>query len=94
MKHVLVCCSAGQSTSLMVETCVRDLCERNGIDVKFKRCTVAEVSGVLQDYDFDLVVPNCTIDSQGVPMVSGLPYVIGFGTEKTDEEILKVLRGN
>lgn len=91
MKRILVCCSAGQSTSLMVETCLRELLEKNHIEAEIKRCTVQDVYGYLSDFEWDLVVPNCAIDSRGVPCVSGLPYVIGFGAEKTDRAILDVL---
>lgn len=92
MKHILVCCMAGQSTSTMVETCVRELCERNGIPCQIKRCTIQEVDGVLEDNEFDLVVPNCTVETHGVPKVSGLPFLIGFNTEDTERQILEILQ--
>lgn len=92
MKRILVCCMAGQSTSTMVETCVRELCEKNGIECTIKRCTIAEVDGALEDNDYDLVVPNCTVETHGVPTVSGLPFLIGFNTEETEEKILEILQ--
>ena len=93
MKKILVCCAAGQATSAVIEIRIKELLEKNHIDYYIKRTTILEVDGILEDNpDFDLVVPSCTVNSHGIPMVSGIPYIIGFNTQDTDEKILEILK--
>ncbi len=91
MKYIVICCSAAMATSSMIELCVEELLQKNHIEVKIRKCTTAEVSGVVKDHHVDLIIPNGKFVCDGIPVISGLPYLTGMGIEKMEKEIIDTL---
>ncbi len=91
MKDIVICCSAAMATSSMIETFVTALLEKNHIEARIKKCTTAEVNGVVKDHHVDLIIPNGNFVCEGVPVISGLPYLTGIGIEKMEKEIIDIL---
>ncbi len=91
MKYIVICCHAAMATSSMMETCLKELLEKNNIEAKIRKCTAIEVDGILKDHNVDLIMPNGKFVCEDVPVVSGLPYLTGVGIEKMEKEIIDIL---
>jgi PTS system galactitol-specific IIB component len=90
-KRILVACGTGIATSTVIACRVKDICAKAGIDVLVEQTKVVEVIG--KAADFDLIVSSTRIPaSVKTPSVSGVSYLTGIGTEKTDAEIIEWLK--
>ena len=92
MKTVLVICGTGVATSTMVVSSIRDHCQREGIAVDVRQGKVMDL--MVGSPDADLIVATTAIpdDSVTVPVVAGMPFLTGVGTESALAEITRHLQ--
>lgn len=57
MKKILLCCSAGFSTSILVEK-MYDYFDDNDIDVRMDAVSVSRVKEIIDDWDIVLIAPQ------------------------------------
>lgn len=90
-RKILVACGTGIATSTVIANRVRKICADNGFDVKIDQVKVVEVASKADG--FDLIVASTKVPaSVKTPYVSGVSYLTGIGTEKTDNEIIEKLK--
>ncbi|WP_047791969.1 MULTISPECIES: PTS sugar transporter subunit IIB [Spiroplasma] len=91
MKNILLVCSAGMSTSILVKK-MEDAAALKGIDVHVEAKAMAEAQSVLNDWDVILLGPQVkfmegNIKSMTTKPVSVIPsniYALGKGPEALD----------
>lgn len=90
-KKVIVCCGGAVATSTIAANKVVELCKKNGIDIELCQCRINEISSNLPA---DLIVPTSRVKTDyGVPLITGMPFISGVNQAKTEQAILKVLKG-
>lgn len=89
MKRILFVCGSGGITSTVAENYVKEACAKRGLDIKTVRCSPTEVDSNLQG--MDLIVSTTTLaPDYPIPVVSGLPLIMGFGKDKVIDEIMDI----
>lgn len=90
---ILVSCGAGINTSTIAEDTIKQRMEAEGLDdVIVKRILDADLGGYLDRPDLVLIVSMMKIyrDDITVPIVKGMPFLIGTREEK-DELLDKIV---
>lgn len=91
MKRILFVCATGGITSAVAENHVIEACRRENIDVKTIRCSPTEINSMLGEIDF--IVATTVIGKEyPVPVISGVPLLIGIGKEKVLEQIVEMAK--
>ncbi|MBF7025336.1 PTS galactitol transporter subunit IIB [Staphylococcus kloosii] len=91
MKKVLVACGGAVATSTVAANKIKSLLKDNNIDASVEQCRVNELSSKANNVD--LIVTTAKVDRQyDVPVIHGIAYISGVGIDKTNEEILDVLK--
>lgn len=92
MKYkILIACGTGIATSTVIAKRVETLCKENGFDVKVDQVKVVEVAGMADGYD--LIVASTKVpESVKTPKVQAINYLTGLNMNKTDEEIITILK--
>jgi len=89
-KKVIVACGGAVATSTVAANCVMELCKNNGIDMELCQCRISEIESNLPA---DLIVTTSKVKRDyGVPLLTGMPFISGIGTDKLEAKILKVLK--
>lgn len=92
MKKVLVACGGAIATSTVAANKIRELLKAEGINADVKQCRITELDSNL--HGTDLIVTTAKVKKDyGVPVVHGVSYVTGINVEKTNNEILDILKG-
>lgn len=74
------------ATSTVVATKIREYLAQNGIDADVVQGKVADL--LTGDVEADLIVATTQVpDRVKVPVVGGVPFLTGMGTQKTLAEI-------
>lgn len=90
-KKVIVACGGAVATSTVAANKVVELCKKNNVDVEICQVRISEIESNLPA---DLIVTTSKVKRDfGVPLLTGMPFISGVGVEKTEEKILKILRG-
>jgi len=95
---ILVSCGAGINTSTIAEETIQQRMEAEGLDdVVVKRILDADLSGYLDRPELVLIVSMMRIyrDDITVPIVKGMPFLIGTQEEKDKllDEIVSLIGG-
>ncbi|WP_182187562.1 PTS sugar transporter subunit IIB [Pectinatus frisingensis] len=90
-KLVLVACGTGIATSTVVCKRVEELLKENHVSAKVIQCKISEV-GSYEDQATLLVTTTIPPREYKMPLVKALNYLTNMNTEKTDKEILDVLK--
>ncbi len=89
-KKVIVACGGAVATSTIAANAVKELGEKNGIDIEICQCRISEIESNLSGAV--LVVPTSRVKRDyGIPCITGMPFISGVGVEKTEQDILAVL---
>lgn len=91
MKRILFVCGTGGITSTVAENYVIEACKKANVDVKTVRCSPTEINSMLDDIDF-IVSTTAIGNNYPVPVISGLPLLIGVGKEKVLEQIIELAK--
>jgi len=90
-RKILIACGSGIATSTVIANRVLNVCKANGFDVQIEQVKIVEV--LAKEKDFDLIVASTKVPAAvKTPAVSGISYLTGVGTAKTDQEIIEKLR--
>lgn len=91
-KTVIVSCGTAIATSTVAAKAIEEACKAEGIAVITKQCKAAEIP-VLLEQGADLIVTTSQMRfDPGIPVVKGLAFLTGIGTEAIVKEILDILR--
>lgn len=91
MKRILFVCGTGGITSTVAENHVLEACKKAGVEVKTIRCTPTEIRSNLDSIDF-IVSTTAIGNNYPVPVISGVPLLLGFGKEKVLEQIVEMAK--
>lgn len=91
MKRILFVCGTGGITSTVAENHVIDACKKANVEVKTIRCSPTEINSLLDDIDF-IVATTAIGDNYPVPVISGVPLLLGIGKEKVLEQIIEMAK--
>ena len=90
-KKIIVACGGAVATSTVAADAIRDLCKENGIDADVQQMRIIEIESSLDGVD--LVVTTMRIKPTfDTPYVNGMAFLTGINKEKTEQQILDVLR--
>lgn len=83
-KLIVVACGAGINTSTIAEDSIRERMTKEGFtDVEVKRILMADIEGYLSRTDLIMIVSMMKIfRTFNVPVVQGMPFLIGSKAEK------------
>ncbi len=83
-KLIVVACGAGINTSTIAEDSIRERMGKEGLtDVEVKRILMADIEGYLSRTDLIMIVSMMKIfRTFNVPVVQGMPFLIGSQAEK------------
>ena len=83
-KVIVVACCAGINTSTIAEDSIRERMAQEGYaDVEVKRILMADIEGYLTRTDLVLIVSMMKIfRTFDVPVIQGMPFLIGSQEEK------------
>lgn len=90
-KKVIVACGGAVATSTIAANKVVDLCKKNGIDVEICQIRISEIDSYLSGVDLIVTTSRVKRD-YGIPLITGMPFISGVGVEKTEQDILAVLK--
>lgn len=89
-KKIAVICGAGIATSTYMKIKIEDLCKLHNIEVNISKGLLQEADRLTQGADF--IVSTVTISKDyGIPVINGLPLIIGINEEETLQTILNLL---
>ena len=90
-KKIIVACGGAVATSTVAADAIRELCKDNGIDAEVQQMRIIEIESSLTGVD--LVVTTMRIKPTfDTPYVNGMAFLTGINKEKTEQQILDVLR--
>lgn len=91
-KTVIVSCGTAIATSTVVAKAIEEACKAEGIPVNTKQCKAAEIPVYLEQ-GADLIVTTSQLRfDPGIPVVKGIAFLTGIGTDQVLEEIMGYLR--
>lgn len=91
MKKILFVCGTGGITSTVAENHVIEACRKANVEVKTIRCSPNEINSMLDEIDF-IVATTLLNNNYPVPVISGIPLLLGIGKEKVLEEIVEMAK--
>ena len=91
MKRILFVCGTGGITSTVAENHVIEACKKAKVDVKTIRCSPNEINSMIDDIDF-IVATTAIGNNYPVPVISGIPLLIGVGKDKVLEQIVNMAK--
>lgn len=92
MKRILIACGNGIATSTVVATKVKEYLTSQGVQVDTTQTKLMEVPSKVQDYDLLITTGEFEGQTGDVPVVKGMPILIGMGVEQTMEEIMNYVK--
>jgi PTS system galactitol-specific IIB component len=75
----------------MVAELLKSALAKRGIQVDVKVCDFKSLSSVASSADLLVSIAPYEKVNYGIPMVSGIPLLTGVGSEKTVDEVVRVL---
>jgi PTS system galactitol-specific IIB component len=91
-KTVIVSCGTAIATSTVAAKAIEDACKEAGIPVITKQCKGQEIPELLKQ-GADLIVTTSTLRfDPGIPVIKGLAFLTGIGTDAVVKEIIDILK--
>ncbi len=91
MKRVIVACGSGVATSTMVAELLKNALSKRGIQAEVKVCDFKSLGAHAASADLLVSIAPYEKVSYGIPVVNGIPLLTGVGSEKTVDEVVKIL---
>lgn len=88
--RVLVACGSGIATSTHVATVLKSRLADRGISVETTQCRIQDIKSYLSGMDAVVTTTSLAVDV-GVPVLNGVPLLIGVGSEQVIDELAAVL---
>lgn len=92
MKKILIACGNGIATSTVVATKIKDYLTEKGLNVMTNQCKLLEVPGKVEGYDLLVTTGQFEGQTKGVPIVKGMPLLIGIGADQLLQEIYEIVK--
>jgi PTS system galactitol-specific IIB component len=90
-KRVAVICGASVVTSTIIADKLKKLFEEEGVDAEVYGGLTSQADELAENAD--LIVTTAFLRGEyQVPVVNGVSFLTGVGTEKTVQQILRILR--
>ena len=90
--NVLSVCGSGTVTSSMLSAKIKEHLGQLGFNVNATEVNPGGIETALGSGSFDFIAYTCPIkDVYGVPIVSAMGFLTGFGEEEFIEEVLTIL---
>ncbi len=92
MKRILMAYGSGICTSTAVRKTIEEFLDANGYKGQYEitQCRVSEAPEKSPNYDF-LVATTTAPAGLQCDYVNGVPFLMGFGVEAPQQEILKLM---
>lgn len=90
-KQIIVACGGAVATSTVAAEKIRELLKKNNIDAEITQCRVNELESKKDQADLIVTTARVTKDL-GVPVIHGIAFISGINVEKTEQEILDILK--
>ncbi len=92
-KRILSVCGTGGVTSSVVTRRVKEVAEKNSIDIEIINSNAFSIKSHLDAQKFDLIVSSTKIKSpdENIPVVNCMAFLTGINEEVTIKKILNVL---
>lgn len=94
MKKIVIACGAGLATSSMVRSRVEEMLEDNKVRAEIEQTTLAGLGGYDENADLFITTMKVKESKYSTPVVLGSSYLTGINVDSTNEEILKILKGD
>ena len=91
MKRVLIACGSGVATSTMVAELLKNALSKRGVQADVKVCDFKSLGSIASTADLLVSIAPYEKTDYKIPMVSGIPLLIGVGSEATVDEIVAIL---
>jgi len=90
-KKVIVACGGAVATSTIAAQRILELCQSHHIPVEICQSRISEIESNL--LDASLIVTTSRVKRDyGIPLITGTSFISGIGIQKTEDEILKILK--
>lgn len=92
MKKIIVACGSGVATSTVALQALKEGLEKRGkLDlVSFTQSSIPELPSIANSHDL-LVTTAQGGEGLGIPVVNGLPLIIGINTDQVIDEVIEKL---
>lgn len=91
MKRIIVACGSGVATSTIISSHLKELLDTHHIQYELIQCSLQEIESYVNDAD--LIVTSMDLQkSYRIPKVTAISFLTSVGMEKTEEEILSLLK--
>ncbi len=92
-KKILSVCGTGGVTSSVITRRVREIAEKNNIEVDITNTNAFGIKSHLEAQKFDLIVSSTRVKSpdENIPVVNCMAFLVGDNEEEVIRKILEVL---
>lgn len=91
MKRIIVACGSGVATSTMVAELLKKSLAARGIQVEIKIADFKSLSSLASGAHLLVSIAPYEKFDYGIPVVSGIPLLMGTGADATVDEVVKIL---
>ena len=92
MKKILVACGTDIATSTVVAEKIKEICEKEKIEVIITPCKLTDVQSIVPDYDLLVTTGEFDVSEMNVHIIAGISLLTGVGEEETLNDIIKTLK--
>ncbi|MGT2751141.1 PTS galactitol transporter subunit IIB [Streptococcus orisasini] len=92
MKKVIVACGGAVATSTVAANRIKELCDKNGIDLDLVQCRISEIESHLSGTDLICTTMRVKKNYDDIPVLTVMGFISGINEEKLEEDILGYLR--
>ncbi|MGF7396383.1 PTS sugar transporter subunit IIB [Thermoanaerobacterium thermosaccharolyticum] len=90
MKHIIVACGTGMATSTIIADKIRKLLDKTDIKYDITQCILSEIKSHVKNADL-IVTSTKLSDEFDVPVVIGIPLLIGINEKEIEDKIIEIL---
>ncbi|BBU37930.1 PTS galactitol transporter subunit IIB [Aeribacillus composti] len=90
-KKIIVACGGAVATSTVAAEKIRELLKKENIDAEIIQCRMNELESKKDGADLIVTTARVTKDF-GVPVVHGVAFISGVNVQKTEQQILDILK--
>ncbi|MGT2948240.1 PTS galactitol transporter subunit IIB [Streptococcus devriesei] len=92
MKKVIVACGGAVATSTVAANRIKELCDKNGIDLDLVQCRISEIESHLSGTDLICTTMRVKKTYGDIPVLTVMGFISGINEEKLEEDILNYLQ--
>lgn len=90
-KKIIVACGGAVATSTIAARKIMELCQRHNIPADICQVRISEIESNLSGAS--LIVTTSRIKRDyGIPLITGTSFISGVGIQKTEDNILEIVK--